>query len=111
MERLSAHTGPLVLRAIGRGPWKCRSGHCSLHLGSALLPGDSGPDAAKPGRDRSEHTRTRLNGCSLKPVSGGGSRAAEQPASVSGRKVNRSEHDGIYRNWFDTNFQESIWAP
>lgn len=78
-----------MLRDIGRGLWKCRSGHCSLYPGSARLPGDSGPDTAKPGRDRSEHTRTRLNGCSLKPGSGGGSRAAEQPASVSERKVNR----------------------
>ena len=26
-------------------------------------------------------------------------------------EVNHCEHDWIYKNWFDTNFQESIWAP
>lgn len=41
----------------------------------------------------------------------GADRRAGQERSVSEMEVNHCEHDWIYKNWFDTNFQESICAP
>jgi len=71
-ERQGGSPGDTFLKEIRRGLRKCPAEHCSIYIGSALLAGNSSPDTAKSGRDCSDHMRTRLNGCLLKPITGGG---------------------------------------